>query len=150
VSTPVAYWIAVAIGTVICVSMCTACRRWPGAWVGWAGRAISVVLVVDAVLFVSVPVADGRWSVQASLPLALCDVALIVAAIACWWPQWNLAVELTYFWGLAGTLQAVVTPDLSSGFPRSSSSCSSWAISGSWSRPCSSWSASGCGHGLAR
>ena len=117
-STPVAYWIAVAIGTVICVSLCTACRRWPGAWVGWAGRAISVVLVVDAVLFVSVPVADGRWSVQASLPLALCDVALIVAAIACWWPQWNLAVELTYFWGLAGTLQAVVTPDLSAGFPQ--------------------------------
>jgi len=62
--------------------------------------------------------ADGRWSVQASLPLALCDVALIVAAIACWSPRWYLPVELTYFWGLAGTLQAVVTPDLSSGFPQ--------------------------------
>ena len=118
VSTPGAYWIAVTIGTVICVSLCTACRRWPGPWVSWAGRAISVVLVGDALLFVSVPLVDGRWSVQASLPLALCDVALIVAAIACWWPQRSLAVELTYFWGLAGTLQAVVTPDLSAGFPR--------------------------------
>ena len=118
VSTPVAYWIAVAIGTVICVGLCTACRRWPGPWVYRAGRAISVVLVADALLFVSVPVADGRWSVQASLPLALCDVALIVAAIACWWPQCLLAVELTYFWGLAATLQAVATPDLSAGFPR--------------------------------
>src|SRR5680860_105335 len=118
VSTPAAYWIAVSIGTMICVSLCVACRRWPGPWVGWAGRAISVVLVADAVLFVSVPLAEGRWSVQASLPLALCDVALIVAAIACWWPRWLLAVELTYFWGLAGTLQAVVTPDLSAGFPQ--------------------------------
>lgn len=117
-STPVAYWVAVAIGTVICVSLCIACRRWPGTWVGWAGRPISVILVADAVLFVGVPLADGRWSVQASLPLALCDVALIVAAIACWWPRWLLAVELTYFWGLAGTLQAVVTPDLSAGFPQ--------------------------------
>jgi hypothetical protein len=96
VSTPAAYWIAVSIGTMICVSLCVACRRWPGPWVGWAGRAISVVLVADAVLFVSVPLAEGRWSVQASLPLALCDVALIVAAIACWWPRWLLAVELTY------------------------------------------------------
>jgi hypothetical integral membrane protein (TIGR02206 family) len=26
-------------------------------------------------------------------------------------------VELTYFWGLAGTLQAVITPDLNAGFP---------------------------------
>jgi len=118
VSTPAAYWIAVSIGTMICVSLSVACRRWPGPWVGWAGRAISVVLVADAVLFVSVPLAEGRWSVQASLPLALCDVALIVAAIACWWPRWLLAVELTYFWGLAGTLQAVVTPDLSAGFPQ--------------------------------
>jgi len=118
VSTPVAYWVAVAIGTVICVSLCTACRRRPGPWVAYAGRAISVALVADAVTFVMVPLADGRWSMQTSLPLALCDLALIVAAVACWWPRWNLPVELTYFWGLAGTLQAVVTPDLSAGFPQ--------------------------------
>src|SRR5680860_678068 len=30
VSTPAAYWIAVSIGTMICVSLCVACRRWPG------------------------------------------------------------------------------------------------------------------------
>ncbi len=39
-----------------------------------------------------------------------------MAALACWWPA-PLLVELTYFWGLAGTLQAVLTPDLSVGFP---------------------------------
>ena len=117
-STPAAYWIAVSIGAVICVGLCVACRRWPGPWVAWAGRAISVVLVADALLFVSIPLSEGRWSMQSSLPLALCDVALIVAAVACWWPRWLLAVELTYFWGLAGTLQAVVTPDLSAGFPQ--------------------------------
>jgi len=50
------------------------------------------------------------------LPLALCNVGVVVAAIACWW-QVQLLVELTYFWGLAGTLQAVLTPDLNAGFP---------------------------------
>ena len=55
---------------------------------------------------------------HASLPLALCNLALPVAAVACWWPSWYLAVELTYFWGLAGALQAVVTPDLTAGFPQ--------------------------------
>ena len=120
VSTPAGYWIAVGIGAVICASLCIACRRWPGPWVRWAGRTVSVVLVADAVVYVSVPLAEGvtRWSVQTSLPLALCDLALFVAALACWWPQWLLGVELTYFWGLAGTLQAVVTPDLSAGFPQ--------------------------------
>jgi len=108
----------VAIGVVLCAGLCIAARWWPGPWVGWAGRAISVVLLVDAVVFVSIPLVQGHWSVQAGLPLALCDVALIVAAVACWWPHLLLAVELTYFWGLAGALQAVVTPDLSAGFPR--------------------------------
>jgi hypothetical integral membrane protein (TIGR02206 family) len=55
--------------------------------------------------------------VRNSLRLALCDVALVLAALACWWPSWSLGVELTYFWGLAGTLQAVLTPDLHVGFP---------------------------------
>jgi uncharacterized membrane protein YwaF len=41
---------------------------------------------------------------------------VIVAAVACWW-QVPLLVELIYFWGLAGTLQAVITPDLAVGFP---------------------------------
>jgi hypothetical integral membrane protein (TIGR02206 family) len=68
-------------------------------------------------VFVTRPVVQGGWSVQASLPLALCDVALVVAAAACWFPGQALLVELTYFWGLTGTLQAVLTPDLGVGFP---------------------------------
>jgi len=56
---------------------------------------------------------------------------LIVAAIAFWWPRCLLAVELTYFWGLAGTLQAVVTPDLSAGFHQREFFMSSSATSGS-------------------
>ncbi len=83
----------------------------------YAGRAISLVLAANAVVFLSKEVAEG-WSWQRSLPLALCDVALVVAAIACWRPEWQLPVELTYFWGLAGTLQAVATPDLAVDFPR--------------------------------
>jgi hypothetical integral membrane protein (TIGR02206 family) len=43
-------------------------------------------------------------------------MAALVAAAACWW-RLPVLVELTYFWGLAGTLQAVITPDLNAGFP---------------------------------
>jgi hypothetical integral membrane protein (TIGR02206 family) len=50
------------------------------------------------------------------LPLALCNAGVVVAAIACWW-RVPLLVELTYFIGLAGTLQAVLTPDLDAAFP---------------------------------
>jgi len=117
VSTPLAYWTAVAVGAAIAAGLCVACRRWPGPWVRWPGRAIAVILAVDALVFLGNPLVQGDWSVRTSLPLALCHIALVVAAIACWWPGWLLGVELTYFWGLAGTLQAVITPDLTAGFP---------------------------------
>jgi hypothetical integral membrane protein (TIGR02206 family) len=69
------------------------------------------------VIFTADPIAHHTWSARVSLPLALCDVALVIAALACWWPRQPLLVELTWFWGLAGTLQAVATPDLTVSFP---------------------------------
>lgn len=111
------YWLTVGVGAALCAYACTAARWRPGGWTAVTARVISVVLIVDAVTFVVLPIVEGRWSVQTSLPLALCDVALVVAAVACWRPSLTLAVELTYFWGLAGTLQAIATPDLTVSFP---------------------------------
>jgi hypothetical integral membrane protein (TIGR02206 family) len=50
------------------------------------------------------------------LPLNLCDwaqAALIIALLS----RNQLAYELGYFWGLGGTLQGVITPDVGRGFP---------------------------------
>jgi hypothetical integral membrane protein (TIGR02206 family) len=79
-------------------------------------RAIAVVLGADAVSYSVGLGLQGTWSAKTSLPLALCNVGVLVAAVACWW-RVSLLVELTYFWGLTGTLQAVITPDLNVGFP---------------------------------
>ncbi|MBS0280645.1 MAG: TIGR02206 family membrane protein [Proteobacteria bacterium] len=51
-----------------------------------------------------------------ALPLNLCDWAQ-AALIAALLTRSQRAYELGYFWGLGGTLQAVTTPDLPSGFP---------------------------------
>lgn len=116
-STDDQYWVAVAIGTAIGVAACGAARRFPGRTATWIGRGISLILAADAVAFLLRPIIDGGWTARSSLPLDLCDVALVLAAISCWHPRWRLGVELTYFWGLAGTLQAVATPDLPVSFP---------------------------------
>ena len=49
-------------------------------------------------------------------PAAYWSCVAVAAAAACW-TRLAVLVELTYFWGLAGSLQAVVTPDLDVGFP---------------------------------
>ena len=56
------------------------------------------------------------WNPQKTLPIQLCDLASLVSAYALWTHRW-WAVGLTYYWGLFLTTQAIVTPDLDSGFP---------------------------------
>lgn len=50
------------------------------------------------------------------LPLHLCDVAALTTGIMLLNRSLFL-YELSYFWGLGGTLQALLTPDLQTGFP---------------------------------
>ena len=113
---PLAYWSSVIIALAACLAACLSARRWPGPWRITAARVIGRALFADVADYSVGLAVHGTWSARTSLPLALCDVAALVAAVACWWPR-PLLVELTYFWGLAGTLQAVLTPDLNAGFP---------------------------------
>jgi hypothetical integral membrane protein (TIGR02206 family) len=102
---------AIALSAVVLV---VAARRWPGAWL----RVLAVVLVVDEVswwMFVAAGGVPGS-RLAYSLPLQLCDVAIFAAAAALWTRRQSL-VEVTYFWGLAGTVQALLTPDLPEHFP---------------------------------
>src|ERR1017187_1281722 len=116
VVTPVPYLLAVLFVVAAGVVLCAGARRRPGRWTAIAARVIALVLLADAISFVTAKLTAGTFSFDTDLPLALCNAAVLVAAAACWW-QRPLLVELTYFWGLAGTLQAVITPDLDAGFP---------------------------------
>lgn len=51
-----------------------------------------------------------------ALPLQMCDLALFLTACALVSPNRYVA-ELAFFWGLAGSSQAILTPDLTEGFP---------------------------------
>ncbi|MGD0439469.1 MAG: TIGR02206 family membrane protein [Acidimicrobiales bacterium] len=114
--TPVPYLAAVVLAIALGIALCTTARRKPGRWSFVVARVIALVLISDAISFIVAEVVAKTWSPKTDLPLALCDAALVVAAAACWW-RIPILVELTYFWGLAGTLQAVITPDLNAGFP---------------------------------
>ena len=116
VVSPFAYALSVAIATVACAAACLEARRRPGAWTLTVARIVGVALALDAGSYTIGLLVAGTWSARTSLPLALCDVAVLVAAAACIWRR-PLLVELTYFLGLAGTLQGLLTPDLSVGFP---------------------------------
>lgn len=58
----------------------------------------------------------GWLSVDNALPLNLCDWALI-ALVAALLTRKQFTYELGYFWGLGGTLQGMITPDVAFDFP---------------------------------
>ena len=58
----------------------------------------------------------GQFDAAHALPMQLCDwamFAVIGALVTCR----RGVYEVAYFWGLAGTLQAILTPNLREGFP---------------------------------
>ena len=88
----------------------------PGRWVGPASRALALVILAAYLTDHAVAASRGIWSVRVYLPLHLSDAATLVAVLALWTAR-PLLVELTYFWGLSGSLQAALTPDLGHSFP---------------------------------
>jgi hypothetical integral membrane protein (TIGR02206 family) len=105
---------ALGVIAVAAALLVVAARRSPGRWL----KVLAIVLLIDEVswwVFVLAGGVPGSGLAQ-SLPLQLCDVAIFIAAAALWTRN-QLLVEVTYFWGLAGTLQALLTPDLPQHFP---------------------------------
>ena len=99
---------------VTAAALVVAARRAPGRWL----KLLAIVLVIDEVSWWAYLLGGGvpGSRLAQSLPLQLCDVAIFIAAAALWTRN-QLLVEVTYFWGLAGTLQALLTPDLPQHFP---------------------------------
>lgn len=58
----------------------------------------------------------GNYDLQTTLPLQLCDLAWVAAVVALWTHR-PTPVALTYYWGLALTTQALITPALNRDFP---------------------------------
>ena len=56
-------------------------------------------------------VSVGIWHVNHALPLHLCSVAAILSIFMLFNRNYNI-FELLYFWGFAGAVQAILTPDL--------------------------------------
>jgi hypothetical integral membrane protein (TIGR02206 family) len=98
------------------VLLCVAARRAPGRWINAVAAIMALSIVVAELSWQPYVLADDAWSAAASLPVQLCDVGGFVAAAALLWRQ-LLLVEVAYFWGLGGTLQALLTPDLKDHFP---------------------------------
>jgi hypothetical integral membrane protein (TIGR02206 family) len=97
-------------------ALVTAARLRPGAWTEPACRGLAVLILANECSWWVWLAFQHTWSASYALPLQLCDVVAFVSAAALWFLH-PLLVELTYFWGLAGTANGLISPDLTDHFP---------------------------------
>lgn len=98
------------------VALCLAARRGPGPWARPTAVALGVFLVLSEAGWIAWLVVQREWTPAVGLPLHICDAGTILGALALWTRRRTL-VELLYFWALAGTALALVTPDVPQPFP---------------------------------
>jgi hypothetical integral membrane protein (TIGR02206 family) len=110
-----AHLAALAATALAATLLTSAARRRAGDWPA-ARRALAAVLLVAFAGEQLSYALRGDWSVEVNLPFQLTDAVTIVAIVALCRPA-PLPVELTYFWALSASLQALLTPDLGQDFP---------------------------------
>ncbi|MBT8045475.1 MAG: TIGR02206 family membrane protein [Verrucomicrobiae bacterium] len=89
----------------------------------YSARAKSGITLLTFCCFAAYPINQAAWesiggtaSMTAIVPFHLCDVAAFLCGFALITRR-PLLCELSYFWGLAGTLQGLLTPNLPYDFP---------------------------------
>lgn len=75
------------------------------------GISISIFLVLQQLSLTLWYIYYGNIPLKASLPLELCDVSMIISAAMFAGKNYFL-YEIVYFWGLAGSTEALLTPDI--------------------------------------
>ncbi|MBS3970602.1 MAG: TIGR02206 family membrane protein [Clostridia bacterium] len=77
---------------------------------------LAVLLILLEVILQIWYITNGIWSLQYSLPLHLCSMAILLGPVMLITRKYYL-YEVLFFWGIGGTTQAILTPDLWYGFP---------------------------------
>jgi hypothetical integral membrane protein (TIGR02206 family) len=77
---------------------------------------LSTLLILNYIAYLVFIRSRGVVDWREMLPMQMCDWGMVVVIVAMWTgsQRW---FEVAYFWGIGGTLQAVLTPNLRFGFP---------------------------------
>jgi hypothetical integral membrane protein (TIGR02206 family) len=106
------HWAILALVLVGALVLAWVGRRYRDTESAWTGARVFVVLILAFQIPIQIYyLLPPQWDLDNSLPIQVCDLAWMAAAIALWTRSW-WSYALTYYWGLTLTPQAMVTPAL--------------------------------------
>jgi hypothetical integral membrane protein (TIGR02206 family) len=110
-----AHLIALALALIVPVVL-AALVRWRSGLDRAFRYGLALLLAAGWLAWLVLFALRGWLTVSNELPLNLCDWATVALVVALLCPS-QRAYELGYFWGLGGTVQGLLTPDIARGFP---------------------------------
>jgi hypothetical integral membrane protein (TIGR02206 family) len=109
--------VALALILAASVALLVVGQRFPASWRVPTRIALATLLVVQELCLHAWWLVTGQWTLQESLPFHLCSVAVWLSA-AMLVTRSHMLYEFCYLLGIAGALQALITPDVGPyGFP---------------------------------
>lgn len=109
--------IVTVLVTLASITALTLAARWrPGTWTRVAAGALAGLIVGNELGWLIWVWQEHAFDIQTGLPVFLCDVAAFVAGAALITRQ-RFLTEITYFWGIAGTANGIISPDIPDHFP---------------------------------
>ncbi len=79
-------------------------------------RIMALTVSFWALAYVIIKLWLGDFNYRTDLPLDICNLTALLLPFLMWHPSYRIH-EVLYFWILAGTVQAIITPHLINGFP---------------------------------
>lgn len=108
--------VALALIGGVSVGLSLWARSWPADRVQRVAGLLALALVVYRTGYI--PYVTWIWGDpwQTTLPFHICGLLFYILAYAVW-KRDQLAFEVAYFWGMGGSLQALLTPEMDRPFP---------------------------------
>lgn len=107
---------AILLTFVAPLGLCAVNRITDGSITRALDWALAALLLGSEILKFILLYRDNELTIETAAPMRLCNWAAIVTMATLAYPNQG-TYELCYFWALGGTLQALLTPDLSYEFP---------------------------------
>lgn len=101
----------------LCVFLPYAAKKWLDQQQRlWLSRFMALTISFWAIIYVLIKLWLGDFDYKADLPFDICNLTALLLPFLMWNPSYRVH-EILYFWILAGTVQAIITPHLFNGFP---------------------------------
>jgi hypothetical integral membrane protein (TIGR02206 family) len=110
------HFAALALAVVLVGLAAVAPRGWSLARRAHFRSGFGWACIGGLMLGIYVELTNPEKALAEAIPFHLCSVSLVLTAVALWRLS-PLATEWAYVYGVAGVMQAILTPDLPTGFP---------------------------------